>query len=121
MADPELLHSHEERLQRYEALAATFMAHAQTEEVKWDSFERQMDEIKTLIEEGNKALHERLDVLARVVEEHEKSVTILLTDRATSERRIGTLRKFGVTAFLAILGGLATQWGEMLVKWFKDK
>jgi len=114
-----LVHSHEERLQRFERLATEFMAHAQAEEVKWESFEHQVNELKELVIERHKALHTRLDEMAVALEKHDKHLTVLMTERESLQKKLLAFRKVGLAAFLAILGGLATQWGEMLVRWFR--
>lgn len=114
-----LVHSHEERLQRFERLATEFMAHTQAEEVKWESFERQVNELRSLVVERHQALHTRLDEMAAALEKHDTHLTILMTERESFAKKMRAFRSLGLAAFLAVLGGLATQWGEMLVRWFR--
>jgi DNA-binding transcriptional MocR family regulator len=116
-----LVNSHEERLQRFEELATSFMAHAQAEEVKWESFERQVNELRELVVERHEALHKRLDEMTASLEKHDEHLVTLMSERESFQKRMLAFRKVGLAAFLAVLGGLATQWGEMLVKWFRGK
>lgn len=123
-----LVDSHEERIQGLEAVHADMagtMA-ALTEQVKQvgcqvEELGHTLGEKLTDLQHGNETQHndirKEIDTLKGQVEEQGRSLEALLGDRKASEKRMKLIRKSALGIVLALLGSIATKWGEQIYHW----
>jgi hypothetical protein len=76
--------------------------------------------IAELKNEGNanyEAMRQEMADLRKKQEEQAANQAILLSDRRARDARLKKMKGLGSAAFLAVLGGVATKWGEAIYNW----
>lgn len=124
-----LLEAHEERIRNSESFAievAGQMA-AMAEQLKQvgekvvevgETLKESIDSFRKDNGVDHDSLKREVESLKTTTEEHGKSLALLLGDRDAREKRVKLARKAGVATILAVLGGIATRWGESIYNWF---
>lgn len=119
---------HEERIRANETTltAVTAQMAALNEQVK--NVGRQVEEVGERLGEALKEFREAndgahaemktdIESLRETQSAQADSIKVLLADHAAREKRIETAKKAGIWAIVAVLGAIATKWGEQIYSW----
>jgi chromosome segregation ATPase len=116
---------HEERISRNENSlneVAVQMA-ALTEQLKHvaekvaevgETLEERISDFRAANDEAHSVLKEDVDALKAKQAEQAESIKVLLAEHAAREKRIDNTKKAGVWVVVAVLGAVATRWGEAI-------